>query len=251
MVHSVQLRQVGRQWQSQPVLQDINLRVEPGERIALIGPSGAGKSTLIRLMAGALRPSGGTVQVDGQDLAGLSWRALQRHRSGCRIVEQLNMLVPQATVHANVVSGLLSTWPWYRSLLAALMPVEVARVTALLASLDMASHQWDPAGSLSGGQMQRVAIARALIANPGLLLADEPTASLDPNTARAVTRLIVEQARARGMTLVFCTHWFDIVRRDCTRVIGLRKGRVLFDGPPEEADEARLAQLYAGSHERI
>lgn len=251
MGHTVQLRQVSRQWSDQTVLQDINLQVAPGERIALIGPSGAGKSTLIRLIAGALRPSAGRVEVDGQDMARFSWRALQRYRSDCRIVEQLNMLVPQATVHNNVVSGLLSTWPWYQVLRAALVPVAVARVATLLQSLDMAPHQWRKAGELSGGQMQRVAIARALIANPGLLLADEPTASLDPNTAKAVTRLIVDQAKARGMTLVFCTHWFDIVRHDCTRVIGLRDGRVLFDCPPAEVTEPRLATLYAGSDERI
>jgi len=251
MGHTVQLRQVSRRWSDQTVLQDITLRVAPGERIALIGPSGAGKSTLIRQIAGALRPTAGAIEVNGQDMARFSWRALQRYRSDCRIVEQLNMLVPQATVHHNVVSGLLSTWPWYQVLRAALMPVEVPRIAALLQSLDMASHQWSKAGELSGGQMQRVAIARALIANPGLLLADEPTASLDPNTAKAVTRLIVDQAKVRGMALVFCTHWFDIVRHDCTRVIGLREGRVLFDCPPVEVTESRLAALYAGSDERI
>lgn len=250
-VPTVQLSHVSRHWGGQPVLDDINLRLGPGERIALIGPSGAGKSTLIRLIAGALRATSGQIDIDGRPLAGMSWRALQRYRSGCRIVEQQNLLVPQASVHRNVVSGLLPTWPWYKALQAALMPVEVARVAALLQSLGMADHQWDKAGELSGGQMQRVAIARALIANPGLLLADEPTASLDPHTAKAVTRLIVEQARHRAMSLVFCTHWFDIVRQDCTRVIGLRAGHVLFDCAPADVTEDRLAQLYAGSHERL
>lgn len=249
--HAVELRQVSRHWSGQAVLQGVSLSINAGERIALIGPSGAGKSTLIRLIAGALRATAGTVEVDGQSLSDMSWRALQRHRSACRMVEQLNMLVPQASVHSNVISGLLSTWPWHRALLAALMPLEVERVRELLRSLDMAEHQWDLAGELSGGQMQRVAIARALIANPALLLADEPTASLDPNTARSVTRLIVEQARTRDMGLVFCTHWFDIVRRDCTRVIGLRAGHVVFDCAPAEVSESRLAELYAGSHERI
>jgi phosphonate transport system ATP-binding protein len=248
---TVQLQHVSRHWAGQAVLQDLTLRLGPIKATRSPGPSGAGKSTLIRLIAGALRPTSGVIEVNGQSMAALSWRALQRHRSMCRIVEQQNLLVPQATVHSNVLSGLLSTWPWHKALLAALMPIEVARVAALLQSLDMGRHQWDKAGELSGGQMQRVAIARALIANPSLLLADEPTASLDPNTAKAVTRLIVEQARARSMSLVFCTHWFDIVRRDCTRVIGLRRGLVMFDSPPDEVTEARLAQLYAGSHERI
>jgi phosphonate transport system ATP-binding protein len=247
----VQLQQVGRHWSGQAVLQDISLQLQAGERIALIGPSGAGKSTLIRLIAGVLRPTAGRVEVNGQSLADAPWRVLQAHRSACRIVEQQNLLVPQSTVHDNVLSGLLSTWPWYRTLQAAVMTVERPRVAAVLAALDMAAHQWDRAGDLSGGQMQRVAIARALIAEPRLLLADEPTASLDPRTAQLVTQLIVEQAKARQMALVFCTHWFDIVRRDCTRVIGLRAGRVAFDAAPGAVSEAQLAQLYAGSNERV
>ncbi|MES2088987.1 MAG: ATP-binding cassette domain-containing protein [Pseudomonadota bacterium] len=247
----VHLRGVSRHWAGQAVLKDITLRVSAGERVALIGPSGAGKSTLIRLIAGALRPTAGVIEVDGRAMADFSWRELQRHRSMCRIVEQQNLLVPQSNVHRNVLSGLLSTWPWHQVLRAALMPVDVARVTALLQELGMAAYQWDTAGELSGGQMQRVAIARALIANPSILLADEPTASLDPNTAKAVTQLIIEQAQARQMSLVFCTHWFDIARRDCTRVIGLRAGEVLFDCAPDQATDALLAQLYAGSDERL
>lgn len=251
MSAELHLEGVSRHWGGKPVLRDIHLRVQPGERVALIGPSGAGKSTLIRLMAGALRATAGHVRADGVALDTMGWPALQRHRARCRIVEQQNLLVPQATVHRNVVAGLLPHWPWWRTLAAALWPVESARVAALLQSLDMGAHQWAPASALSGGQMQRVAIARALIAEPDILLADEPTASLDPHTAKAVTRLITEQARVRGMTLVFCTHWFDIARRDCTRVIGLRRGDILFDCAPEDATEARLEQLYAGSDERL
>lgn len=247
----IRLHDVGRHWGGPPVLQHIDLRLGAGERVALIGPSGAGKSTLLRLIAGVLRPTTGTVEVQGQSLADAPWRVLQQHRSTCRIVEQQNLLVPQSTVHDNVVSGLLSTWPWWRTLVAALMPVEKARVTELLRALDMDRHQWDTASELSGGQMQRVAIARALIAEPRLLLADEPTASLDPRTAQKVTELIVEQARERQMALVFCTHWFDIVRRDCTRVIGLRAGEMMFDTAPAEVTPERLAQLYAGSDELV
>ncbi|MFM2051994.1 MAG: hypothetical protein RL456_31 [Pseudomonadota bacterium] len=241
----------GRHWGARAVLQDIDLRLQDGERVALIGPSGAGKSTLLRLAAAALRPTQGRVEVDGQDLARAPWAALQRHRASCRIVEQQNLLVPQASVHDNVVAGLLSGWPAWKVLGAALWPVERARVAALLEAVDLAGYQWAPAGTLSGGQMQRVALARALASRPRLLLADEPTASLDPRTAQVVTRLIVEQARAHRMALVFCTHWYDIVREACTRVVGLREGRVLFDAAPADVGEARLAQLYAGSDERL
>jgi len=246
----IALHGVGRHWNGQATLSGVSLCLKPGERVALIGPSGGGKTTLIRLIAGVLRATEGQVTVGGRKLQDFNWAELQGFRSRCRIVEQQSLLVPQATVHANVLSGLVSTWPWFKTLGAALLPLEQARVAALLQELGLGGLQWAQASELSGGQMQRVAIARALIANPAVLLADEPTASLDPHTAKAVTRQIVEQAKARHMTLVFCTHWFDIVRQDCTRVIGLRAGQLQFDCAPDEVSTERLDQLYAGSGER-
>lgn len=251
MAPEIHLLEVSKSWGSRVSLERVTLRFAPGERAALIGPSGGGKSTLLRIIAGALRPTSGSVEVDGRPLSNFTWRELQRYRSTCRVIEQQSLLVPQTTVHGNVVSGLLSTWGWYQTLLAALFPVEKPRVGKVLAQLGIATHQWSKASELSGGQMQRVAVARALISNPSILLADEPTASLDPNTARSVTRQIVDAAKERSMSLVFCTHWFDIVRADCTRVIGLRAGRVFFDCHPQSVTEQLLEDLYAGSGERI
>jgi phosphonate transport system ATP-binding protein len=231
-------------------LHDINVSLEPGERVALIGPSGSGKSTLIRIIAGALRATEGAVEVGGRSLNEFPWGDLQRYRASCRIVEQHSLLVQQSTVHFNVVAGLLPQWRWYQALRASLVPVEKERVKDLLDQLGIGEHQWTRAGNLSGGQMQRVAVARALIADPRILLADEPTASLDPNTARAVTQQIVETAKRRNVALVFCTHWFDIVKKDCTRAIGLRGGQILFDRTPEAVSSAMLQQLYEGSNER-
>ena len=251
VVPELHLKEVGRSWSGKSCLERVTMRLVPGERVALIGPSGGGKSTLIRIIAGALRPSTGVVEVGGRVMADFTWREIQRYRSACRIVEQQSLLVPQSSVHGNVLSGLLSTWPWHRALLAAFMPNERERVGAILTQLGISGHQWARAGELSGGQMQRVAIARALISDPSILLADEPTASLDPNTAKSVTRQLVELAKSRGMSLVFCTHWFDIVRAGCTRVIGLRAGRIVFDCDPEQVTDGRLEGLYAGSDERI
>jgi phosphonate transport system ATP-binding protein len=247
----IELKNAGRTWGAKPCLEQVSLQLVPGERVALIGPSGGGKSTLIRIIAGALRATSGAVEVNGRPIADFTWREIQRYRSACRIVEQQSLLVPQTSVHGNVLSGLPSTWPWYRALIASVMPVERERVGSMLNQLGIASHQWSRASELSGGQMQRVAIARALISEPSILLADEPTASLDPNTAKAVTRQLVELAKSRSMTLVFCTHWFDIVRADCTRVVGLRSGHVVFDCEPDQVNEHRLEDLYAGSGERI
>lgn len=247
----IQLNGVCRHWGGRPALTNVSTTIAPGERVALIGPSGGGKSTLIRVMAGALKPSEGSVDVNGKRLEKLSWREIQSYRSTCRIVEQHSLLVPQITVHGNVVAGLVSSWPWHKTLRAALYPIERQRVENVLTQLGIGNRQWSKAGTLSGGQMQRVAIARALISNPSVLLADEPTASLDPNTAKAVTQQIIELAHERKMSLVFCTHWFDIVRDSCTRVLGLREGKVQFDLPPSEVSQSRLNELYAGTNERI
>lgn len=251
MAPEIHLREVSRHWSGKPTIKNVTMRLRAGERVALIGPSGGGKSTLIRLIAGALRPTEGAIEVGGKAMGDFSWRDIQRYRSRCRIVEQQSLLVPQSTVHGNVLSGLVSTWPWHKTLLASLVPVESMRVGMVLEQLGIANYQWARAGELSGGQMQRVAIARALIAEPAILLADEPTASLDPNTAKSVTKQIVELAKTRSMSLVFCTHWFDIVKRDCTRVIGLRAGQVVFDCDADQVTDDRLETLYAGSGERI
>jgi phosphonate transport system ATP-binding protein len=238
-------------WGSRAALKDITTEVAPGERVALIGPSGGGKSTLIRVMAGSLKPTSGAMVVNDKALPSLTWSELQSYRSTCRIVEQHSLLVPQITVHGNVIAGLVSTWPWHKTLRAALYPIERERVSSVLTQLGIGNRQWCKAGSLSGGQMQRVAIARALISNPSVLLADEPTASLDPNTAKSVTQQIIGLAQDRQMSLVFCTHWFDIVRDSCTRVVGLRDGAVQFDLPPSQVSQSKLNELYAGTDERI
>jgi phosphonate transport system ATP-binding protein len=246
----ISLRGVGKVWGTKRTLGQIDLDIAPSDRIALIGPSGGGKSTLIRIIAGSLRASEGSVCVDGQELKSLSWKHLQQFRARCRIVEQQSLLIPQASVHHNVLAGLLPQWRWYQALKASLTKTEIEKVSSVLNQLGIASFQWSRAGDLSGGQMQRVAIARALISEPQLLLADEPTASLDPNTARSVTQEIVRVAHQRHVSLVFCTHWFEIVRDECTRVVGLRDGRVAFDCPPADVDDFLLKRLYEGSHER-
>ncbi|MEN9866812.1 MAG: hypothetical protein RL748_2402 [Pseudomonadota bacterium] len=250
IVHEVALRGVGKCWGTKRTLCNINLALKPNDRVALIGPSGGGKSTLIRIMAGALRATEGVVEINGKPVESMPWQGLQRFRASCRIVEQHSLLVQQSSVHHNVVSGLLPDYRWHQALWAALVPVEKERVFQLLEQLGIGAYQWARAGDLSGGQMQRVAIARALIGNPQILMADEPTASLDPNTARSVTQQIVEMAKRRNVSLVFCTHWFDIVRADCTRVIALRGGEIIFDHAPSDVSALMLEQLYQGSNER-
>lgn len=246
-----QLVNVSRRWGSQYALQDVNLDIPHGQTVALVGPSGGGKSTLIRLLAGVLRPSSGEVLVNDLALTASSASQLRQHRARCRIVEQSHLLVPQMTVHQNVLAGLLSQWSWFKVTASALWPLQRVKVKEVLDSLGIGEHQWKLASELSGGQMQRVATARALISEPAAVLADEPTASLDPATARSVTEVILTQAKARGITLVFCTHWLEVVMSQCDRVIGLRDGRLVLDARPSEITQEAMDYLYEGSRERV
>ncbi|HKE17958.1 MAG TPA: ATP-binding cassette domain-containing protein [Kofleriaceae bacterium] len=250
-VEQFRLERVSRRWGDRPALEEVSLTIRPGERILLAGPSGSGKTTLLRLLAGVLRPSSGTIHVEGVDLMGMGPRQVRRHRARCAIVEQGALLVPQSDVHHNVLAGRVATMPWHAIVWSALWRTESERVRELLARVGLADRQWDSAGNLSGGQQQRVAIARALIASPAILLADEPTSSLDPATARDVTDLLLEQAGDGGATLVFCSHWISIARDRVHRVLGIRGGRVVLDARPEDVGKDALDSLYRGSREQM
>jgi len=247
----LRLERVSRSWGKQRALEDVSLTVAPGERVLLAGPSGAGKSTLLRLLAGALRPTHGVVRAGGIDLQSMSAHELRRHRARCRIVEQGGLLVPQLDVHRNVLAGRLADMRWYAVLGAALWRTDADEVRRILEPLGLADRQWDLAGQLSGGQQQRVAIARALISRPAILLADEPTSSLDPRTAGEATRLLVEEARQRGATLVLCSHWLSLARASADRIVGIRGGRLVLDESPGDVDDEALERLYQGSDEKL
>lgn len=240
----------GRRFGARDALIDVTLEFAPGERVALVGPSGSGKSTLIRLLAGALKATSGVVRANGADLNRLSWSGLRNHRKRCGLIAQSGNLVPQLSVHKNVTAGRLAHWPPGLSLLSMVWPLEKDRTRDLLDRVDLADRQWDLTSQLSGGQQQRVAIARALASDPHVILADEPTSSLDPTTARDMVTLLLEVASRQSATLVFCTHWVSLVRAEADRVIGLRDGRVVLDCPAADVTDAQLDGLYAGSRER-
>jgi phosphonate transport system ATP-binding protein len=248
---SFRLEDVSRQWGRRIAVRNLSLDINPGEIVALVGPSGGGKSTVIRMLAGVLRPTAGTVWVSNRDIATFSPRELRKHRARCRMVEQDHLLVPQLSVHQNIVAGQASCWPWYKVVAAALWPIDRAHVRTLLESLGIAGHQWNLASELSGGQKQRVTIARALVSEPSALLADEPTASLDPATAKSVTEILLTEVRKRGVTSVFCTHWLDLVLDRVDRVVGLREGCLVLDAKSSEVTQSALDYLYEGSCERV
>lgn len=223
------LEDVRRRWGAVEALRGVSLEIRAGEIILLTGPSGSGKSTLLRILTGSLRPTSGRTEVGGVDLAAMTPHELRAYKRTCGIVEQGNLLVPQLDVHRNVLAGLLARWSWHRILLSALWPIERERVSALLGELGLADRQWEVTANLSGGQQQRVAVARALISSPTILVADEPTASLDSANAIQVTQMLVDAARRAGATLILCTHWIGMALPFMERVIGLSGGAIAID----------------------
>ena len=247
---NIVLKGASRQWDGVFALRDVDLEIAAGARVALIGPSGSGKSTLLKLLAGALATSAGEVFVAGVSLKGMSYRQLQQHRARCGIVPQGGVLVPQLSVHHNVLTGLLPHWPWYRTAAAAFFPFsfERERTAALLAQLHLPNVERKLGAHLSGGEQQRVTIARALIASPQLILADEPTAALDPANAKRVIELVVN--REQPATVLVSTHWVSLLRGYVDQLIGLRDGRVVLNKTIDTVDEDDLEALYRGSDER-
>ena len=223
------LRDVSRRWGAVEALRGVSLEIRAGEIILLAGPSGSGKSTLLRILTGSLSPSSGRVELGGVDLTSMTPRELRTYKRTCGIVEQGNLLVPQLDVHRNVLAGRLARWPWHRVLLSAFWPVERERVSALLGELGLSDRQWEITANLSGGQQQRVAIARALVSSPSIIVADEPTASLDASNAIQVTQMLVEAARRTHATLILCTHWISLALPFMERMIGVRDGVVAVD----------------------
>ncbi|MEB3306929.1 MAG: ATP-binding cassette domain-containing protein, partial [Cyanobacteriota bacterium] len=226
----------------QPRLDGVSLRLDPGERVALLGPSGAGKSTLLAVANGLLRPDRGAVLWDGQPPApGRRRRRRQQARIGT--LWQDLRLIEELSVQQNLNAARLASWGWGRALLNLLLPLETAANAAALAAVDLPADLLEqPVTALSGGQRQRVAIARLLRQEPLLLLADEPLASLDPRLAAEVLALLQQQAAA-PRALLLSLHRPDLLA-GFDRVIALRQGRLVLDAPAPAVDAAMVRQLY-------
>ncbi|RMG47936.1 MAG: phosphonate ABC transporter ATP-binding protein [Acidobacteria bacterium] len=225
-------------------LRGVDLSLGRGEVVALIGPSGAGKSTLIRCVNRLVEPTAGSVRLDGLEITRLRGQRLRRARRRIGMIFQEFALVDRLTVLENVLTGRLGHLGTWRSLFKRFPPEDVAEARRLLDRVGLGGLEGERADALSGGQRQRVGIARALIQSPELLLVDEPTASLDPRTARAIMRLIVELARERGVAAIVNIHDVPLATRFLPRIVGLREGRIVYDGPPEGLTPQVLTRIY-------
>jgi len=227
-------------------IEAMDLRIEAGERVALIGPSGAGKTTLLRLLGASLAPSLGTVSVAGADPWALRPAALRALRARIGKMHQSPPIPPRQRVVTAVLAGRLGQWSLGRALASLLYPVDIDGARAVLAPLGLADRLFDRCDQLSGGQLQRVALARLLYQQPELMLADEPVSALDPALARSVTLTLNQTAVERKVTLVASLHAVDLARTHFSRVIGLQSGHILFDRPADRVTDALIAALYAG-----
>ncbi|TDQ85436.1 phosphonate transport system ATP-binding protein [Dongia mobilis] len=225
-------------------LSEVSFEVPAGQVVGLIGPSGAGKSTLIRCVNRLVEPTGGQIFLGDTEITGLARGELRVLRRRIGMIFQEYALVERLTVMENVLSGRLGYVPFWRSFMRRFPEADVATAFALLERVGLSDHADKRADALSGGQRQRVGIARALEQNPELLLVDEPTASLDPKTSRQIMRLIKEICEERNLAAIINIHDVVLAQGFTDRIIGLRAGRVVFDGAPSRLDDSVLTEIY-------
>ncbi|MDA0224418.1 MAG: phosphonate ABC transporter ATP-binding protein [Rhodobacterales bacterium] len=225
-------------------LSAVDLEVPLGQLVALIGPSGAGKSTLIRCINRLVEPTSGSVYLGGVDLTRLGSGRLRKERRRMGMIFQEYALVERLTVMENVLSGRLGYVGFWRSLFRKFPQKDVDEAFRLLDRVGLLEMADKRADELSGGQRQRVGIARALIQDPALLLVDEPTASLDPKTSRQIMRLITELCAERQLAAIVNIHDVALAQMFVQRIVGLKKGVLVFDGKPSDLTAEVLTEIY-------
>jgi phosphonate transport system ATP-binding protein len=241
----LQLQTVSHQFDRAPVLIDINLTIVPGERVALVGASGAGKSTLLKLLNATIQPTAGTVIALDRPIKRLNAKKLRQVQQQIGLIDQRFNLIDQLRVIHNVNAGHLGRWPVWKALISLLIiPLDRATALAALTQVGIPEKIDDRTDRLSGGQQQRVAIARVLVQDPLVILADEPTASLDPELSRDIMQLLCDLCQAQGRTLVISLHDVELAQQYCDRMIGLRAGQIMFDLPTPQVTAEQLHQLY-------
>lgn len=225
-------------------LKNVSLTFTPGEFVVIVGLSGAGKSTLIRSINRLVSPTSGSLTVGGVEMIGIGDAELRKQRAKIGMIFQNYNLVRRSSVLRNVLTGRLAYLPGWRTLLGMFPKEDVALALASLERVGIGEKAYVRADQLSGGQQQRVAIARALSQNPSILLADEPVASLDPPTAHQVMRDLKHLSREENLLTLVNLHFIDMAQEYGDRVIGLRAGELVYDGPAASMKEADFEAIY-------
>ncbi|WP_177566080.1 phosphonate ABC transporter ATP-binding protein [uncultured Phascolarctobacterium sp.] len=232
-------------------LTDINLEVSSGEFVAIIGPSGSGKSTLLRTINQLVLPSSGRVYIDGEEITGAGGKQLRLQRRKVGMIFQHYNLVHRLSVMQNVLHGRLGYMSAMDGMLGNYTEADKRKAIELLQEIDMGDRLYNRASDLSGGQKQRVGIARAIMQEPKLLLCDEPIASLDHNASKIIMDLIYQMTQRRNIACIVNLHQLDVAMRYATRIIGLAKGELVFDGPPQQLNNEVIEKIYNTSMENL
>lgn len=225
-------------------LDDVNLEIQQGEFVAIIGLSGAGKSTLIRTVNKMIDVTEGTVTVNGTDVSKLKGKSLRKFRRKIGMVFQSFNLVSKTTVINNVLSAKVPDMSFFASLFGLYSKKDKIDALEALDKVGILDKAYSRADQLSGGQAQRVALARTLCQDPEIILADEPVASLDPVMADVVMEDFCRINKDMNITVIINIHHVDLALQYAQRIIGIRAGKIVFDGPVSEINEAKLREIY-------
>jgi phosphonate transport system ATP-binding protein len=240
----LKLERLTRKFGALVAVDNVSFEVPSGQMVGIIGRSGAGKSTLLRMINRLTDATSGRIICDDVDVLALKGRRVREWRAHCAMVFQQFNLVPRLSVMTNVLMGRIS----YHATLPTLLMMFSARDRELairaLERLDMVSHGLHRADELSGGQQQRIAIARALVQEPKILLADEPIASLDLRNASIVMDSLRRINKEDGITVICNLHLLQTARDYCDRIIGMRRGAIVFDGVPGQLTQAVARDIY-------
>lgn len=253
MAIAIEIRNLSKTFARCKALQDVSLQIDAGEMVALIGASGSGKSTLLRHISGFVAADAGAIVVRQRLIQGGGKIApdIRTLRAEIGFVFQQFNLVGRLPVITNVLTGLLYRTSLWRSLLMRFSLGERQQALNALIAVGIEQTAWQRAATLSGGQQQRAALARCLVQGAKVVLADEPIASLDPESARNVMELLASMNRERGCTVVVSLHQVEFAFKYCPRTIALHRGRIVYDGPSTALTPQLLGELYGADVDQL
>ncbi|MCE8011652.1 phosphonate ABC transporter ATP-binding protein [Billgrantia desiderata] len=237
---------VKRYGRDEPVLKELDLTVEGSSVVSIVGASGAGKSTMLRCINRLVEPTSGSIKLNGNELVHLRGRELRRARRKIGMVFQGFNLIDRLTVMENVLAGRLGYVNLYQAITRRYPQSDIERAFTLMERVGIAHYANKRADELSGGERQRVGVVRALMQEPEILLADEPTASLDPRTSEQIMKLLQSLASELSLPVLINIHNVAQAKAYTERIVGLRHGRMIFDGAPADFGKEALDAIYGG-----
>lgn len=225
-------------------LKNISLEIKEGEFVVIIGPSGSGKSTFLRSINKLIDLTSGSILIDNEEISNKKGRNLRLLRRKIAMIFQHYNLVYRLSVIQNVLHGRLGYMKGIKGVFGSYSEEDKLKAVELLNEIELGDFIYNRASELSGGQKQRVGIARAIMQDPRIILCDEPIASLDPSTSKIIMDMVFNMAKKRGITCIVNLHQIDVAQKYATRIIGLSKGEIVFDGHPQNLDYQTMEKIY-------